>query len=192
MKKTIFLIAMSVFLFSCAEKESGGKYLAKVNNVFITEKDVTKEVNALPPEVREMFLAEANIEEFVEELVKKELLYQEAMKKGVGNSEEFKKKVEDFRKVMMIQLLLEDVIEEKTEVTDKEVKEFYEKNKSGLSIGGKKGAVDFEKVKGLIRQRLIADKQREIFDSYMAGLKDKYKVEVNKEAIARLSNTAKP
>jgi len=191
MKKTILLMAMAVFLFSCAEKESGGKYLAKVNNVFITEKDVTKEVDALPLEVREMFLAEANIEEFVEELVKKELLYQEAMKKGIGNSEEFRKKIEDFRKVMMIQLLLEDVIEKKADVTDKEVRDFYAKNKAGLSVG-KKGAVDFEKVKGLIRQRLIADKQRELFDSYMAGLKDKNKVEVDKAAIARLSNTAKP
>ncbi|HYA12347.1 MAG TPA: hypothetical protein VEF37_05185, partial [Thermodesulfovibrionales bacterium] len=42
-------------------------------------------------------------------------------------------------------------------------------------------------VKSLISQNLVAEKQKQIFDSYIDGLKKSYKVEINKEALSKLS-----
>ena len=47
--------------------------------------------------------------------------------------------------------------------------------------------VEFEKVKNLISQNLMAEKQKEVFDSYVDGLKKSYKVEINKEALSKLT-----
>jgi parvulin-like peptidyl-prolyl isomerase len=49
--------------------------------------------------------------------------------------------------------------------------------------------VEFEKVKNLISQNLVAEKQKEVFDSYIEGLKKSYKVEINKEALSKLAPT---
>lgn len=47
--------------------------------------------------------------------------------------------------------------------------------------------IEFDRVKDVIMQRLTAEKQKEAFDNYVAELKKNYKVEVNKDALAKLS-----
>jgi hypothetical protein len=50
--------------------------------------------------------------------------------------------------------------------------------------------VPFEKVKSYITQRLTAEKQKETFDKFMEGLKKNYKVEINKNELAKISSPA--
>ncbi|MDQ7786668.1 MAG: peptidylprolyl isomerase [Thermodesulfovibrionales bacterium] len=47
--------------------------------------------------------------------------------------------------------------------------------------------IEFEKIQSNIYQRLAAEKQKEFFDSYISNLKTQYKVEINKDAVAKLS-----
>lgn len=46
--------------------------------------------------------------------------------------------------------------------------------------------VEFDKVKNMVFQRLSAERQKEAFDSYVESLRKNYKVEINKDAIAKL------
>ena len=46
--------------------------------------------------------------------------------------------------------------------------------------------VEFEKVKSAIMQRIAAEKQKEVFDSYIENLKKNAKVDINKDALAKL------
>jgi parvulin-like peptidyl-prolyl isomerase len=67
------------------------------------------------------------------------------------------------------------------------------KTKSGYEIikitDKKLGPVfEFDKVKNFIQQRLSAEKQKEAFDSYIDELKKSLKVEMNKDAIAKLAS----
>jgi hypothetical protein len=48
---------------------------------------------------------------------------------------------------------------------------------------GKPRAMEFDEVKGLIKQYLAAEKQKEVFDSYITSLKGQYKVEIDREAV---------
>jgi|Deesub1362A_J573_1020465.scaffolds.fasta_scaffold00093_79 peptidyl-prolyl cis-trans isomerase C len=197
MKKLLYLMAIIVFVLACTEGKPTktqttsvkGPYLAKVNDVTITKEDVMEEFNMLPPQIQEFFTTEGGMESLLDELVKKELLYQEAKKRNFSNSAKFKKRVEDFKKRLMIEYLLEEEIEKKALVSDKEVRDFYEKNKENfvVEIPGKEKPelVEFDKVKDFIQQRLTAEKQREIFDSYITSLKKTYKVELDKEAIKK-------
>lgn len=195
MKKTLIAIAIAASLIACskageAPKKSTANYIAKVNNVEITAKDVTEELKTLPPQVREVFSSKEGLEQFVDELIKKELLYQEAKKKGLDRSEKLRLKIEEFKKLMMIELLLEEAVEKKSEVSEKEARDFYEKNKKDfvLETKGKKEQIEFEKIKELLIQKLASEKQKDLFESYVDKLKNSNSIEINKEAIAAISN----
>ncbi len=284
MRRLVFLIAAvaSILLFSCArqgEQKSG--YVAKVGSTTITQEDVSREMKALPEQIQKIFEGPEGTERFVNELVKKEILYQEAKKKGLDKSPDYQKKVEDFKKLTLISQLLEKEIEEKVKVSDKDVKDYYETHKKdftannqvkashilvkteeeakGIAEQLKKGAdfakiaraksidagsaksggdlgffsrgqmvpefenaafnlkvgevsgpvksqygyhiikvterkegkvVEFEKIKGLLTQRLTAEKQKEVFDSYINNLINSYKVDINKEALSKMGGKA--
>jgi hypothetical protein len=52
----------------------------------------------------------------------------------------------------------------------------------------KKGdVIEFEKIKDMISQRLSGEKQKGAFDQYVAELRKNYKVEINKDALAKPS-----
>jgi len=266
-------------VFACAKKEEKkGAYLAKIGDSVITQADFEREMKGLPEFVQKMFEGAAGKESFLNELIKRELLYKEALKKGLDKDPEYVKKLEDFKKITLVGLLLQKEIEGKVTVSDQEVKDYYEKNKGKFAPvtqirashilvkteeeakqieeklkkgedfvqlakkysidtataknGGDLGyfskgqmvpefesaamslkpgqisepvktkfgyqiikvtdkkmgqVVDFEKVKNLISQNLMAEKQKEVFDSYVEGLKKSFKVEINKEALSKLT-----
>lgn len=283
MRKVLVFILTIPLLFAfiaCAKKEEQkqGPYLAMVGNTKITQADLEREIKNLPEFAQKLFEGGEGKERFLNELIKKELLYQEALKKGLDKDSEYQKKVEDFKKLTLIGQLLEKEIQSKAKVTEPDAKAYYEKHKAELASVSqikashilvkteaeakkisetlKKGAnfaelakkysidpgsaknggdlgyfspgqmvpefeqaaaklkpgeisepvktkfgyhiikvtdkkmgkpVDFEKVKNAIMQRLSAEKQKEVFDSYVEDLKKSYKVEINKEALSKLA-----
>ena len=179
------------FIFGCAKKEEQkGQYLVKINGVTITKEDLKKEVEALPPFAQKMFEGEEGIARLIDELIKKELLYQEAKKKGLDRDAAYLKKVADSQKLILISALLEKEIEDKAKLSDKDVRDFYEKNKADFMVQGK--TIEFEKIRDMLAQRLTAQKQKEVFDGYVENLKKSYKIDVNKDAIAGLSKKEEP
>ena len=190
--KKIAVFVLTVFLvLGCAKKEEQkGQYLVKINGVTITKEDLKKEVEALPPFAQKMFEGEEGIARLIDELIKKELLYQEAKKKGLDRDAGYLKKVADSQKLILISALLEKEIEDKAKLSDKDIRDFYEKNKADFMVQGK--TIEFEKVKDMLAQRLTAQKQKEVFDGYVENLKKSYKIDVNKEAIAGLSKKEEP
>jgi peptidyl-prolyl cis-trans isomerase C len=127
-------MVMCVLMVSCAKKgeQKSGPYVAKVGSVTITSDDVAREMKGLPEQIQKMFEGPEGTDRFVDELVKKEMLYQEAKKKGFESNPEYQKKLEDFKKLTLISLLLEKEIEDKAKVGDKDVKDYYEKHKADL------------------------------------------------------------
>ncbi|MEW6066703.1 MAG: peptidyl-prolyl cis-trans isomerase [Nitrospirota bacterium] len=285
MKRFIGLI-LAVFVFftviACAKKEA--PYVAKVGNAKITQATLEQEIKKLPEFAQRIFEGEEGKERFLNELIKKELLYQEALKQGIDKDgdyqrriKEFQERLNEFKKLTLIGLLLEKKIEPKSQITDADVKGYYEKHEeefaplnrvrlshilvktedeaknilerlrkgedfakiakkssiepTSAKKGGdtgylsrdqitpeiraiaarlKKGEVsepiktelgyqivkvtdkqtgklmEFEKVKNSIMQRLVEERQKEAFDSYIEQLKKSYKVDINKEALSKL------
>jgi peptidyl-prolyl cis-trans isomerase C len=282
MKKiaVLFLVILLVAFLGC-DKQPGaqkGPYLAKVGNAKITQADFEREMENLPPFAQKLFEGKGGKEKFLDELIKKELIYQEALKKGLDKDAEFKKKLEDFKKISLISQILEEEIETKAKVTEQEVKDYYEKHKNELAAvsqirarhvlvkteaeaknilerikkgedfgklaqkysidpgsaknGGDLGffsagqmvpefetaaaqmnvgeisepvktkfgyhiikvtdkktgkPLEFDKIQNNIFQRLSAEKQKEVFDSFVESLQKSYKVEINQDAVSKLS-----
>lgn len=286
MKRLLLVFIALVFVASCA-KEGGQKYgkdgyVLKIDGNVYTQEDVQAEMSTLPEMAKEFFQGPEGTARFVDELVKKELLYIEAKNKGLDKNKDFQKKVEEFKKITLINEILEKEIQSAAKVADKDIKDYYDKHKedfmvntqvrlshivvkadddakrvyerlkkgedfakvasdvsldkasakAGGDIGNfkrgemkpeledvafrlKKGEIsmpiklkdgihiikvtdakgsmlEFDKVKGLIGQRMAAEKQRESFDKFIENLKKKHKIDINKDALAKITFAPTP
>jgi peptidyl-prolyl cis-trans isomerase C len=131
MKKIVFGLILTAALISCSQKtaEQKGPFLAKVGNTTITQADFDREFKALPEYAQQLFGDEKGKEKFLNELVNKEILYQEALKKGLEKTPDFQKKLEDFKKLTLVTELFEKEIMSKANVSDQELKDYYDKHK---------------------------------------------------------------
>ncbi len=283
MKKILLLFVALIFVASCS-KGGGmqGNYVVKIDGTTLTKEDVQTEMNSLPEMAKQFFQGPEGSSRFVDELVKKEMLYLEAKKRGLDKNKEFERKVEDFKKITLINQLLQQEIEATSKVNEKDAADYYNSHKddfmmhnqvklsqivvqnedaagkafervkngedfskvaaevstdkksakSGGSMGWfKKGElapeideavfklrkgevgmpvklkdgihifkvtdvkgaiVEYDKVKGMIMQRLTAEKQKGNFDKFLDSIKKNYKVEINKDEVAKLSASPNP
>ncbi len=279
MKKLLILMFAAVLASGCTQKgDLDNSVIAKINDTKITKEDFLREISRVPEWARDRFKGKEGKEQFLDELIKKELIYLDAKKKGLDKDKEFIAKVEEFKKMTLLAAVLKKEIEEKTEVAEKDIKDFYDKNpdefKKGAAVrarhilvdteaeandivakikkgedfselakslskdkdsaqkGGdlgffsqgrmvpefekaafslkpdevsnpvktqfgyhiikvidkKEGAVvDFEQAKNVIKRRLLSEKQKSLFDSYIEGLKKNTKPVKNEEALAAIS-----
>ncbi len=281
MRKVAVMCVLALALVSCSKKaaEVKGPYLAKVDNTAVTQADFDREYQALPDYAQQIFTDAAGKEKFLNEIINKELLYREAVRKGYDKGQDYLKKVEEFKKLSLVSELFEKEIMAKAKVSDQDAKDYYDKNKDDFIVakeikashilvktedeaqkvlsrlkkgekfetvakavsidtgsaknGGdlgffKKGQmvpeferaaaalkagettsspvkspfgyhiikvtdkktgdpIPFDKVRDLVSQKLSGEKQKGVFDTYMAELKKTHKIEINKEAL-----TAKP
>jgi peptidyl-prolyl cis-trans isomerase C len=283
MKKIVFMALLTAALFACSQKQMDQKagqkadVLAKVGGVSITLDDYYNDLQALPDYAKQMFQGEGGREKFLDEVVKKEMLYQQALKEGIDKDPKFSRQVENFKKLTLISDLLQKEIMDKAKVSENDVKEYYDKHKqefaatsrirashilvkteaeaekvlarlkkgekfaaiakevsidkpsaanggdvgyfsrgdmvpeferaaAGLKVGETSGPVktsfgyhiikvtdkktgpviEFDRVKDVIMQRLSAEKQKAVFDSYVTDLKKNYKIEIHKDVLAKL------
>ncbi|MEF9475540.1 MAG: peptidylprolyl isomerase [Candidatus Mariimomonas ferrooxydans] len=136
MKKLLLMMLLAIFMVGCNSKESpADSVLAKVNTTTITKEDFIKKINRLPEWAKSRFKGEAGKKEFLEELIKEELMYQEAKKQGVNKEKEFQDKIKEFEKMTLISTLLKNEIEGKAKVDAKEVRDFYDEKQNEFMTG---------------------------------------------------------
>lgn len=128
-KRIIVVLAVLVLMFSSAnaqeEKAKGEEILADVNGVKITMGDFEEEVAGLPAQYQRAI--GANKRKFLDELILRELLSQEAIGKGLDKDKEVISALEKLKKRLVAQKLVEKVIED-ISVSDDELKKYYEEN----------------------------------------------------------------
>ncbi len=143
MRTFLILIIIAVFAAGCTQQKGGSDStaLAQVNNVTITKEDFMKKIKGIPEWARTRFQDEEGKKNFLDEIIKEELLNQEAKKQGIDKSKDFQNKIEEFKKMTLISTLLKQEIEEKAKLDDQEIRAYYDNNQSeymsGLEIEAK-------------------------------------------------------
>ncbi len=134
---TLILSIIAVTLFTgCQESnKSDSPVIATVNKEAITEDDFLKEIERVPEWARGQFEGQEGKEKFLDEIVKRELIYQNALKMKLNNDEDYVAKVDEFKKMNLISLILQKEVEEKAIVSDAEVKAFFDKNEEKFRVG---------------------------------------------------------
>lgn len=198
LKLTIVLtLALAIAASGCS-KGSDSAVLARVNRSAITVADFKKQLEELDPRMQQAVVTDPKArKEFLEDLVGIEVVLQEARRQGMDKDAEFKKRQEAIRKKME-QRMQEDIKNElfsnllKKELadkmsklvmpTDKEIYDFYTKNKDKMrNEVGKQ--LSLKEVEPQIKRRLLQEKQRELYLEYARALRSKAKVSIDEKAL---------
>jgi peptidyl-prolyl cis-trans isomerase C len=135
----VFLLLLTVSILSgCEQKgKSTGPALVKVGKSEITQDAFLKEISRIPEWAREQFTGKEGKEKLLDEIIKRELVYQDAKKMKLDKDPEYLEKVKEFEKMTLIALILKKEVEDKAKIDDAEVKEFFDKNADKFTIGTK-------------------------------------------------------
>jgi peptidyl-prolyl cis-trans isomerase C len=136
-KRSIFFgILLFIFFWfpgceKLGEKELGGKELVRINTVSISLEAFHQMLEEQPLEGKMKLLSEKGTRDFLDNyLITREVLYQEAKKKGLDKNKEIMAKVENYGKMMVINALLEEALRGKSDVSEDEIHRYYKENKA--------------------------------------------------------------
>lgn len=151
--------------------------LAIVNGEEVTLTALEKEFDALPPQYREYFKDDKA--GFLEELILKQLLLQDAQRKKVPEQSEYKTAVAqkpEQKGQIMINFLIRELVAN-VAITESELREFFDQYKDQFPDK------DYESVKEQIRPMALEEKQRLVIEDHINKLRANAKILRNDEWI---------
>lgn len=130
MRLALVVLAVALFsIFGCSKLEGpSSEYALKVADKTISVQEFKNELDSLPPQAKNFFQGTEGLTKLAEEVAKKEMLYMEAKKRGLESSQEYQKKLAEFQKITLINIMLEKEIEASQKVSEAEAKDYYDKN----------------------------------------------------------------
>ncbi len=137
MKRFIFLTILfflSLLFSGCqrtGEKGLGEKDLVRINDLSISMEEFHQMLEKQPLEGKMKLLNEKETRDFLENyVIPREVLYQEAKKRGLDKNKEILTKTEDAKRAILIEALLEEVLRGKVEVSEGEIQRYYKENQA--------------------------------------------------------------
>jgi len=106
-----------------AEYEWGGKH-------YITLEEIDKEISEMPVYRRDRYKKKENKEEYLKDKVEEKLKFHAAEDAGLNKDPDITKKVEEYLHQLMIEKLAEQEIDNRIQVSEDEMKQYYEGHKS--------------------------------------------------------------
>lgn len=111
------------------EGKAQGPVVLKVNDKAYTtvdvERELSQEVRRVPSEMQLYLASKEGQKQFLERLVRRELLLQEAEKQKMGERPEVAEQVAALRRDLMLRALLQEEVGAKIKVEDKEIQEYF-------------------------------------------------------------------
>ncbi len=136
-KRFIFfgmLLSLSFLFSGCqksGEKGLGEKDLVRINDVSISLEEFQQMLERQPLEGKMKLLSGKGTRDFLENyVVPREVLYQESKRKGLDKNKEILAKIEDARRAILIEALLEEALRGRVEVSEEEIQRYYKENQT--------------------------------------------------------------
>ena len=214
MRKQIIAAAALVAVLAAGgcNKGSDTAVVARVNQTKITVSDYKRQLEGLENFQMEQAVAEDREArmEFLEDLIGIELALQEARRQGLDKESDYKKTMEALKKEYeetkqrlerryressrneLFKALLKKELTDKAAKleppTDKEIREFYEKNRDKMMMGdGRRLAL--REVAPQIKNRLMQEKQRDLYLGYIKSLREKATVKVDEKVLDAMASS---
>jgi len=132
----IFIVPL---LWGCGGAGKGNKekekVLAVVNGTPITEGMFQEEASSLPPYVRPILETPNGKMEFLESLITRDLLMEEAVRRGIDRREDVRKRMNQARKSIVLDALLREISEKAPGLSEDSLRKFYDSNQASFRVG---------------------------------------------------------
>ena len=133
MKELVVLVLAISIIFNiigCEQrKDAGGKVVAQINGREIRDDEFKMRFSRLTPALKSKYSDEKGKREFLEEIIKRELLLQEAKKAGIEKDQVLLDRIEEMRERLILNEFLQREVEGKLVTTDKELEDYYNLHK---------------------------------------------------------------
>jgi peptidyl-prolyl cis-trans isomerase C len=126
MKKILLALLIGVTMLSAETT------LATVGALSISDADLKDRLDNLPPQYAAYYSSEEGKAKLLKQLIDEKLLFLEAKANGYSDKAEVNKMTERFKQDVMTNLYLKEQLKE-VSVTDKDIKDYYETNKTRFS-----------------------------------------------------------
>jgi len=177
----IFLIGLS----ACSNRvKDDKKIVVKINDYYMSEEDFKQDLRALTIYKPQSIQTIEDKKEILNDLIKKEVLLQEAQRLNLDKDKEFIRTIENYWKQTLLKLLIERKsreIQGKVHVYNNEIREYYNKLK--------KEEPDIEplnEIKDKIKFVLRREKETAMMNQWLNELRDKADIEINEKVLEEI------
>ncbi|PIP68007.1 MAG: hypothetical protein CO035_00545 [Candidatus Omnitrophica bacterium CG_4_9_14_0_2_um_filter_42_8] len=177
--RLLVLVILFSFIAGCSpgNNNAGNKVVAQINKYKMTEEDFRYEVKNAPYDEITFLKTEKGRGQYLEGLIEKEVLLQEAQRLAIDREKDFMKSIENYWEQALLRILLERKSKEISgliHVYDNEIEGYYRDS-------GEKQP--FAKVKNEIRDMIKQKKETEAMNAWIEELKKKSYIKVNEEVL---------
>ena len=124
------LLLQSRFPLLCfAASADADAVLATVNNVPVTKSNLEKHILEYKKKLRKKHVTGKEKKQLLENLIIRELILQQPIVEDLRNDKEIVKKVKGYENTLIVDRFLEDQVKSKAKVTEKELIQYYQKNR---------------------------------------------------------------
>ncbi len=124
-------ILLMIIVISCGTKEK------KEEDVIVsigTEKLTLKKLDREIPDFMKDSISKEQINNFIQQWIENELIYQGALKLGMDLEEDYRRDLERAKKNLLIKKYLDHYLQEEVEISDEEAFKYYESNKENFQV----------------------------------------------------------
>ncbi len=126
--KILIILITAAFIQSCGKEKPGSDYIAKVNDAYLTKKELTTIADS--GSAKNLYKSE-----LIRNWIDREILYQQAIKEGIVDETFFKEIIENSKKELAAALLVNKIYENQNKNFEpKEIEEYYQKNKENFKL----------------------------------------------------------
>ena len=182
-----FLFALSFCLFCCSneqtQKTERKDIVAKVNNYELTLKEFDDQLVENLNLDKDFKLTKEAKKVFLDQLIRKELLIQEAKRLNLDRKKKFIKTIQRYWESTLIRNLMElkgKEIVERTYVTQEEIETRYKEMRES-----EEGIPPLEKIQEKINRKIMKQKKRHKLKLWINSLRKNAKIEIDQKLLYR-------
>ncbi|RKY38357.1 MAG: hypothetical protein DRP76_04600 [Candidatus Omnitrophota bacterium] len=179
-RKYLIISFLILSIFGCRGKIEEKRVVIRVNNYEITEEEFEKEFKKSP--LGRVDTLEAR-EEFLNNLIDRKLILQQAQKEGLDKERNFLKLIESFWEQSLLKIALDKKSKEiagSVYVSDEAIEARY---KEMLKEG--KTDKPYEEIYSQIKWELMKEKESKMMDKWLEELRKKAKIEINYDLLKK-------
>jgi len=177
--RLLVLIILLSFAAGCSpcDDNAENKIVAQINKYKMTAGDLKYEFRNIPYDETARIKTENGRKQYLEGLVEKEVLLQEAQRQGIDREKAFMKSIESYWEQALFKILLERKSKEISgliHVYDNEIEDYYRNSGEALPLS---------KVKNEIRDTIRQKKEEDFMNAWISELKNKSYIKIDESAV---------
>lgn len=162
------LLSATFFLLStasgCGPQPDDSPTVVIVNGKPITQNEFEFRWSELPASTQARYRSDGGKRRFLDDLISRELLLQEARRRGLDQTPPIRERLERVKEQLTLDELMRAEVQAQVDVPKEELESYYASHAAELPAGD-------QTARERLRQELYAEKQRARFERYLAKLR---------------------